>query len=51
MARVIGDINGVQFEGTYDECVEWVANAEAEQEEYYPDADVYDLEFYTIEED
>ena len=30
---------------------EWIANAEAEQEETYPDADVYDLEYYTIEED
>ena len=51
MARVIGSINGLQFEGTYDECTEWIANAEIEQEETYPDADVYDLEEYWIEED
>lgn len=51
MARVIGDITGVQFEGTYEECMEWVANAEIEQEETYPDADLCDLENYYIEED
>ena len=51
MARVIGDITGVQFEGTIRECEEWISNAEIEQQETYPDADPNDFEFYTIEED
>lgn len=51
MARVVGDQTGVQFEGTPEECERWIANAEIEQQETYPDADVCDLEYFTIEED
>lgn len=51
MARVIGDINGVVFEGEYLECTTWIANAEQEQMRYYSGADENDLEFYYIEED
>ena len=51
MARVFGNFNGMQFEGTYEECMNWILDAELEQEEAYPDADENDLEYYWVEEE
>ena len=50
MAKVIGNLGGVQFEGTYNECADWIWNVEQEQKDMYPEADYCDLEFYWIEE-
>lgn len=50
MTKVIGKINGMCFEGTREECEEYIRECEALDEKYYPDG-LDDCEEYSIEED
>jgi len=41
---------GIFFEGTYEECLDYIADCEEEERGLYDDVDENDLITYTIEE-